>query len=60
MENQLSPNAFVSGNYDPNYGLIFKALNFIENEVFYSDATTTIERQAGIIQRALIQLNCAS
>lgn len=45
----------VSGNYDPQGGYIFQALNLIENEVFYSDAV--IERQNGVIQNALVYLN---
>ncbi|KAJ6626580.1 putative OPA3-like protein [Pseudolycoriella hygida] len=45
----------VSGNYDPRRGLVFQALNMIENEVFYSHPV--IERQKGIIQNALVYLN---
>lgn len=45
----------VSGNYDPQRGYVFKALNMIENEVFYSDPVS--ERQNGIIQNALVYLN---
>jgi len=45
----------VSGNYDPQRGYVFQALNMIENEVFYSNPVG--ERQNGIIQNALVYLN---
>jgi len=45
----------VSGNYDPQRGYVFQALNMIENEVFYSNPLS--EQQTGIIQNALVYLN---
>ncbi|KAG4078572.1 hypothetical protein HA402_002686 [Bradysia odoriphaga] len=45
----------VSGNYDPQRGYVFQALNMIENEVFYSHPVS--ERQNGIIPNALVYLN---
>lgn len=45
----------VSGNYDPQRGYVFQALNMIENEVFYSHPVS--ERQNGILQNALVYLN---
>lgn len=45
----------VSGNYDPQRGYVYQALNMIENEVFYSNPVT--ERQNGIVQNALVYLN---
>lgn len=46
----------VSGNYDPQRGYVFRALNMIENEVFYSHPVSGV-RQNGIIQNALVYLN---
>lgn len=54
-ETENSEKVQVSGNYDPQRGYVFQALNMIENEVFYSDPVR--ERQNGIIQDALVYLN---
>lgn len=42
-----------TGNYDPNNGLLFKSLNLIENEIFYSPNDTGGHR---IIHEALVYL----
>lgn len=44
-----------SGNYNPENGLIFRALNMIENEIFYRDETE-YERKSGIVTKALMYL----
>lgn len=31
------PASATTGNYDPNHGLLFKSLDLIENELFYSE-----------------------
>lgn len=47
----------VSGNYDPRDGYLFKALNLIENEVFYRDSScASAEPQYGIVQNTLVYL----
>lgn len=45
----------VSGNYDPRDGVLFKALNLIENEIFYRDPLPPSKH--GIVQNALVYLN---
>lgn len=35
-----TPPPATTGNYDPNHGLLFKSLDLIETELFYSPNTT--------------------
>ena len=46
----------VSGNYDPRDGFLFKALNLIENEIFYRDPVPSTSSH-GLIQGSLLYLN---
>lgn len=45
----------VMGNYTANGGVLFKALNLIESEIFYSEEPTSKEHR--IIEDALVYLN---
>lgn len=47
----------VSGNYDPNNGVLFRALHLIENEIFYSSDSGVNEKQHRLIEDALVYLN---
>lgn len=53
-----------SGNFNPEDNLIFKALNMIENETFYSESKSEdsdtidgIQHNHGIVKKALVYLN---
>lgn len=53
----IGPPPSVSGNYDPNRGVVFKALNQIENEVFCSEPYTGPPQNHGLVHSALVYLN---
>lgn len=56
-ESSSNHNIKVSGNYDPRDGYLFKALNLIENEVFYRDSSyASDEPKYGIVQNTLVYL----
>lgn len=62
--NNETQGAIVSGNYDPSRNTLYKALNIIENEIFYrqTDLNDTFDphtesERGGILAPALISLN---
>lgn len=40
-DNVIASDASHTGNYDPNDGVLFESLNLIENEIFYSEKSTS-------------------
>lgn len=48
--------ATVTGNYNPNGGVLLKALHLIENEIFYSSEADGSKRHR-LIEDALVYLN---
>lgn len=53
-DSQTSAPTHTIGNYNTNDGLLFRSLNLIENEIFYSDKSS--EGKHRIINEALAYL----